>query len=1000
VGIRNLLKVSISNIMTAYDELEKMCVSHLNSMDIAEYEARLARPIEGTLEWVRDNPEYIAWMSSKDANLLWVTGYAGCGKTTMAAYIVQCLSKYPQPNAIVCRFFCDNKNEEHQNATILLRSLIFQIVDRRKKLVKLVRKASDSGGMQIFDRFDALWNLFVRLVQAERTFRISVVIDAIDECDESTQKRILDRISELLALGDSTSVKFFITSRPDTPTILAMSLSSTRLVRLALEQRQDKISHDVNLVIHHRVNNIIERGGCKPSTGQKIADLLIAKADKTFLWVSLVLPQLEARRVLESPDIFSSIERLGTGVALIYTQFLSSIPEEDQALAARMLRLLVVSAETLTSDEFGIFLAIDHKYKSTTFRHDSILFDAKTAQAALGPLVRVSDSKIELAHLTLKEYLLELSNRPNDPLSKIFGVDLLRDTVTLATACISYLLLDEFQGDIFSGNSPTMSSPISMAKEMLYENEDGDSLFAFDLFDDPMFEDVSTLSKSRVEMLRSHYGLFHHAAVHWATYYTRCEDAVTTEQEQDAIALYETQRSANWFRYYWYERHSWDSYPSNINPLMISAYFGHTRMLQRFLSEKDYEDRQIVGRALYWAARQGHAGCVESILLYHEDIGDYYDCTIGESPLGTAAQYGNQQCLFEILRFDRVDVNLQNAHGRTPISLAAVNDHEDVVTTLLSREDILVDLPDKAQSTPFLWAVSAGSIRVVSHFLSDKRVNKEHTDISGRNALSYAAGDGTIEMVENLLKSGMINPGSQDIHGRTPLSYAAQYGQYDIVRALVKSGRSNISARDKDGRIALSWAARQGDSRVLHYLLKREVSCARIPDANGWLPLAWALDPPGYPDNIRILLQSMTAEEVNRKDDVHGRTTLSWTAAYGYLEITRHLVSFNGIDLEAGDNNGRTPLSYAAGNGNVEVAKALIQTERVQVDSRDENGRTPLSWAAAEGQCPMVEFLLTCPGVDALSTDNIGRTPVDYASLHGYDTVVQVLEEHANRNVS
>lgn len=121
--------------------------------------------------------------------------------------------------ALVCRFFCDNKIEELRDPSSLLRSLIFQIVNGRRRLWRLVKKASDAGGLHIFRQFDALWSLFVQMTRIENKSPITIIIDAIDECDKKAQLLVVSRISELLSLADTT-VKFFITSRPNAEGVL------------------------------------------------------------------------------------------------------------------------------------------------------------------------------------------------------------------------------------------------------------------------------------------------------------------------------------------------------------------------------------------------------------------------------------------------------------------------------------------------------------------------------------------------------------------------------------------------------------------------------------------------------------------------------------------------------------------------------------------------------------------------------------------------------------
>ena len=172
----------------------------------------------------------------------------------------------------------------------------------RRQLRRLVKKASDAGGLHIFRQFDALWNLFVQVVRTENRSPITIIVDAIDECDKRTQYLVVSRISELTSLADIT-VKFFITSRHNAESVLDVQLSSAQLIQLKLEDKKDHIQGDIKFVVRHRLERMVIRGTRRPSVRDVLEHLLIAKADQTFLWIKLVLPLLEERRVLLLSDV-------------------------------------------------------------------------------------------------------------------------------------------------------------------------------------------------------------------------------------------------------------------------------------------------------------------------------------------------------------------------------------------------------------------------------------------------------------------------------------------------------------------------------------------------------------------------------------------------------------------------------------------------------------------------------------------------------------------------
>ena len=96
----------------------------------------------------------------------------------------------------------------------------------------------------------------------------------------------------------------------------------------------------------------------------------------------------------------------------------------------------------------------------------------------------------------------------------------------------------------------------------------------------------------------------------------------------------------------------------------------------------------------------------------------------------------------------------------------------------------------------------------------------------------------------------------------------------------------------------------------------------------------------------------------------------------GVTLLPRHLL----LIFDSGSPR-RTSLSYAAGKGNLEVVERLSALESVKVSARDMIGRTALHWAALEGHVATVEHLLDCKDIEPDEFDIFGRILVSYAIL-------------------
>ncbi|EKG10098.1 hypothetical protein MPH_12697 [Macrophomina phaseolina MS6] len=971
------------------DEVERACTAILNRVDVSGDESHLGRPASGTLQWILHDPDYSCWRSGDSPRLLWVTGFSGCGKTILSSYIAVYLPRVLSSSAIVCRFFCSGRIDSHRDPINLLRSLIYQIIIRRRTLVRVVRRASDNQGLQLFDRFDALWNLFLEVSLHKKAGPIFVIIDAIDECEERKQTSIIDRIVQLLESESKAQIRFFMTSRPNTPATYVLKRAPVQHTRLRLEERQGAINSDINLLIQQRLDALVDQGRCNPETGRRLQELLMDKADRTFLWISMVLSLLEMRRLLTSfEDAQKLVEKLPSDLRRLYEHFLESIPEEERGLAGKILRTIVVCARPLCEKEIATILAIDQtRLPGNSLHIQASGIGLEAVQALLGPLVRVFDSKVHLIHQSLKEYLIQLGNESH-PIAYAFGVNTQRDHLTIARACLKYLAQPPLHENLFESDffivEQSPESPMLATENG--ENTDEMSLFA--IHGDSIFKDQTIMDAERCEAIATYYEFFDYAATYWAFHLAGCETITQQDFFRDVCVICDPQSHnfSNWFRYFWISQGTSEPVPSNVDGLSICCFFGLLALTRRFLEHMEMQDARS-STALYWSSRNGHVSCVEEILncSFCADLSNYVN---NLSPLAVAAQHGSSACLSALMVSGIFPFDEPAPDGRTPLSLAAGGGHEETVRVLLEYE-VDVNLPDHSGSPPLFWAVSGNATGVIDVLLTDQRTDVNQVDKKHRNALSWAAAEGYVNPTRRLLRDSRINVEKKDVMGCTPLILAVMGGNLDIVDLLLHDRRVNASAYDFSGRNAISWAAERPYPEVLHLLLKYDRLGADKQDQDGWTPLAWALNAPGYLQNVRTLVRSGLVD-INRQD-IDGRTPLSFAAGYGYLEITKTLCGIAGVIVDCADNAGRSPLSYAAGAGNLNIVRILLSTGKADVNSKDKEGRTALSRAASGGHLHVIEFLLDIPGIEIGLADIQGRTPLWFAQDHDREDVAAYL---------
>lgn len=867
------------------NDIEKTCIRLFNASDISEYQADIPRFEVGTCQWILSNAGYLEWYYRDKPCLLWISGHPCSGKTILStflhAYLTANTSSSVAQNT-VCIFFCDDKVEGQRDGKAVLRSLIYQILVRHRKLIRHIKAAYDIQGPRLIDNFNELWRIFKAVTTNSRAGFVSIIVDAIDECEEKSRHRLLEAIAAFMAELQSTTqithpVKILITSRP-------LLLHRYQIGSVRIEDLDCNTEQDLQLFIKRKIEGIACRTNCEPESRKYLEDALLSKADHTFLWVKLILERLERSPIATQKDFQRMVEEMPKGLVATYERFLYDIPAEYEEIAKQLLHLIAGSKRSLSLDELRLLLALQTPQRSLATLTANLQPNIReTLEIILGGFVRILDDHVSFVHLSAKDFLNNLSKQTNHPLSSLYGIGASSSDELLAKACISYLMLDDFSRGIFDGPLYTKLSPVT---EVSNTPEDVGYSFwdKLDLAEDTIFKSSQEALWTFCKSIAARYPLFDYAALHWTGHFQSCGTVCSSELQRLAIRLSDptNRQHSNWFRYYWLHCESDDDIPTNFTTFTTGCYFGHFPTMQTLATNKPALHQDTISQGLYWASYRGH-----SILIPHLlDLGAKLNwrTTSQQTPLTAAASFDHLGAVEELLKSKETEVNYRGKGGRTALSMAAGNGHSAIVQSLMDYEGIEIDTPDASQWTPVFWALGSKYVEVVRMFIPDVRVDLNHIDNAGRSLLSWAAAAGEIEIVQLLLQQMEVDIQQRDFRGRTALSWAAGDGHLDTVMALRRSGRINVSSKDNDGRNAISWAASHGHHAVLQYLFKYDPKGADEGDKYGWTPIAWALDS-ASPDTVKTLLESGLVDPT--KTDKSGRTLLSWAQSYGHEEIIK-----------------------------------------------------------------------------------------------------------------
>ncbi|KAF3237253.1 hypothetical protein TWF192_010954 [Orbilia oligospora] len=184
----------------------------------------------------------------------------------------------------------------------VLRGLIFSLILQDGSLGSHIQQVYDQVGQGAFEGinswfqlskvFDAILSDLIR----EPTNTVYLVIDALDECVSDLEK-LLDLISKFVSTSSSPQIKWIVSSRnwSDIERKLALP-ASIGGSRLSLELNSSLVSRAVEAYIGDQVLKLWPSERDEEFRNQ-VCKQLVEQADGTFLWVSLVVKDLEELQV-------------------------------------------------------------------------------------------------------------------------------------------------------------------------------------------------------------------------------------------------------------------------------------------------------------------------------------------------------------------------------------------------------------------------------------------------------------------------------------------------------------------------------------------------------------------------------------------------------------------------------------------------------------------------------------------------------------------------------
>lgn len=387
---------------TRKEEKDNACLRDLLITDPRLDKERIESINGGLLEesytWVVQHQDFRRFYNNANRRLLWITGDAGTGKTMLMCGIIDYLgsSSELQPTYQLSYFFCQQTDSQLNNATAVLRGLLFTILSRQPHLLPYLTKLYESHGREFFDNKNtwvALKKAFYNLIQSPRMMTTIVLVDALDEC-ATGRTDLLTFIRQCIHL-ETTSLKWIVSSRNQWIDIDETMSSIETKVQLQLELNSDLVSAAIFSYIDKRLNDLAVRKRYSEADKNSIGNYLREHANGTFLWVALVCQKLaDVRRT----NAFATVLKFPAGLNTMYRRMLHDIGmTDDAAICREVLATACLVYRPLSLQEFTALVPVMSSYSP---------WDVRQIIKSCGSFLTLREDLVQFIHQSAKDFLL------------------------------------------------------------------------------------------------------------------------------------------------------------------------------------------------------------------------------------------------------------------------------------------------------------------------------------------------------------------------------------------------------------------------------------------------------------------------------------------------------------------------------------------------------------------------------------------------------------------
>ena len=708
----------------------------------------------------------------------------------------------------------------------------------------------------------------------------------VDECEEQSRKELLLRMQNLTrGHHTGTRLKMVITSRPHIP--VASHLED--MVQIPLTAKD--LANDIEIFVKAEINKL---PNLPDELREEIRTTLLEGANGMFLWVSLILKNLENLNTTTPRAIKETLKTMPRTIPEVYTKILSQIsPGYDRENARNILRWVVWAKRPLTIEELTISTAIRREATSENDILDDMETDMKSTISKLfGPMLRTDDrNTVHLVHQSARDYFLS-PERAYDLLLLDLAVPCAESHRKIAESCITYLCFEEC--DIGPIGVKGVVEAAMQIEQRLYQRQ-----------------------------------FLRYSSSHW---HEHTNEAYQKGSGQDLWTVFQRLASSLSkinlaYQIRGFEKFSGEPYQPEPSFSIVAA-LGLIRFVAESLKDGAI-DRSLVHKALLSAAENGDEAMVRLLIEKGVDINHN-----GGNALSAAVRGGNET-IIRMLIDHGADIT-----SKGPFALqTAVARGSEAIMQLLLENGVEIFHRDHAS---FLQSAIRNRnavnllLLLITNFGVDVNAQGGYYG-SALKAVAFFSGNETLTRL--LIKEGAdVNYRgggrwvTRDLH---PLTAALLKHHWAMARILIEEGV------DVNAYGSLCSPARQGDETMVRFLIEKGAN------VNNGDPLYSAAH-----NNRQAIVRLLLENGANADSSAHALMA----AAESGNATTVQLLIDEGADVNTQGIIYGSALQAAAKTNRDEVVRLLIE-KGANVNANGVYG-TALMAAAESGNAAMVQLLI------------------------------------------